>query len=135
MSDRFSHRLIAASICASRGWLWQIAILGFFALAGCGVSYTSPAVRGDDEAGTVEVVALTAQTVETANMSPYTPRRLPAAFYAVAGHGSLVGTGALPVAPDIPDRPRERVEFRPPPDAEKPPYRIGIGDVVLLATG
>ena len=73
-------------------------------------------------------------SVAAANRSAYTPRSLPQVFYSVAGSGSYVGAGALPAAPDIPEERRQQMEFRPLPDVESRPYRIGVGDVLLLAT-
>ncbi|MCP3971103.1 MAG: sugar transporter [Rhodobacteraceae bacterium] len=78
---------------------------------------------------------LNAASVATANKSAYTPRGLPRVFYAgAAGSGSVVGAGALPSAPYLPDERRERLDYRPLPDAEVNAYRIGVGDVLLLAT-
>ena len=104
------------------------------AMAGCGVTYTSPAVRENDDATPVTVIPLSLSAVVTANKSAYTPRSLPGAFNSVARSGSFVGAGALPAAPDVPDIRREGLEFRPLPEIAPGPYRIGIGDVVLLAT-
>ena len=103
--------------------------------AGCGVVYTSPTVSRSAGTGVdVREIALTPQTVLMANRTPYSPRNLPGEFFSAASARQATGLGALPEAPRAPDeRPRE-LELRPPPDFEVPPYRIGVGDVVLLAT-
>ncbi len=111
-----------------------VAALALLSLAGCGISYTSPRVDDGDSNTPVTVHVLTPTVIAEANRSSYTPRSLPAAFHSVASGGSLVGLGALPVAPDIPRQRRVRLEYRPLPAATPGPYRIGVGDVVLLAT-
>ncbi|WP_432448657.1 polysaccharide biosynthesis/export family protein [Aliiroseovarius marinus] len=103
-------------------------------LAGCGVTYNSPTVQSQAAGMDVKVVPLTPQAVAVANRSNYTPLALPAAFYAAAGGSGLRGAGALPEMPDGPNQSRKAIETRL-PKAQKPPrYRIGVGDVVLLAT-
>ena len=111
-----------------------LVFIGFVALAGCGVTYTSPSVKTDEASAPVTVIALTPVAISQANKSNYNPRQLPAVFYSVAGNGSLRGTGALPTAPNVPDENPERAVLKLPPDIEPEPYRIGVGDVVLLAT-
>jgi len=109
-------------------------VLGLVALAGCGVTYTSPSVKTNEDTTPVTVVALTPGAIATANRSKYNPRQLPAVFYSVAGNGSLRGTGALPNAPNVPDERPERAVLKLPPEIQRTPYRIGVGDVILLAT-
>ena len=109
-------------------------LFALLAIAGCGVTYTSPSVDQNDGGAPVTVIALTAESVTEANKSPYRPRSLPDAFYRVAGGGSQRGVGALPAEPFLPDQRRERLELTIPPQLEPEPYRIGVGDVVLLAT-
>ena len=103
-------------------------------LAGCGVTYNSPSVQQDANAGAVTVIALSPSVIATANQSPYTPRSLPDAFYNTASGGTLVGAGAIPAAPNIPTARPAKLELRPLPDITPQPYRLGVGDVVLLAT-
>ena len=103
--------------------------------AGCGVVYTSPNVSRD--LGTdidVRVINLTPETVLLANRTPYNPRNLPREFYAAANARQGLGMGALPAAPVLPDERPGRLELRLPPDNAPQPYRLGVGDVVLLAT-
>ncbi len=119
---------------AGRALRLGVSALAAAALSGCGLTYTSPRVDPADDSLPVTVVALTAATVHVANRSAYTPRALPDAFRAVAGQGSLRGTGALPAAPEIPEVRHAALETRLPPDIAPGPYRIGVGDVVLLAT-
>lgn len=105
------------------------------ALASCGVTYNSPQVSKRNGELPVSVVAMTPKAVAYANAAPYTPRGLPEAFYAYAGtNGSVTGVGALPPEPYLPNETRERLDYRPLPDIAPPPYRIGVGDVLLLAT-
>jgi len=102
---------------------------------GCGVVYTSPNVSRD--LGTdidVRVIGLTPETVLLANRTPYSPRNLPREFHAAASAQQGLGMGALPAAPVLPDERPGRLELRVPPDTTPQPYRLGVGDVVLLAT-
>lgn len=110
--------------------------LGLFAfvLSACGVTYTSPSIQEQGAGLDVRVVSLNAQTVLVANRDPYVPRSLPDAFFLTAGTGNLRGNGALPQEPHVPAQDREPLELRIPPSVNPPPYRIGVGDVVLLAT-
>ena len=115
--------------------LWKTLVFGAcVATAGCGVTYTSPTVKNQSAGAEVRVVDLDAQTVLVANRSPYTPRSLPAAFFQQAGGGQLRGAGALPEAPYVPNATREPLELRVPPAARVEPYRVGVSDVLLLAT-
>lgn len=115
--------------------LRTLAIASVLASAGCGVLYQSPNVRERDDGAAVTVVPLTPQEVSKANKSAYTPRALPAVFYAAAGSGSSQpGLGALPAAPYLPSSTPQQQKFRPLPDTSPEPYKIGVGDVLLLAT-
>jgi polysaccharide export outer membrane protein len=105
-----------------------------FAVASCGVTYTSPSVSENAQGVDVRVLSLTSQSVLMANRSPYTPRALPSAFYQTSGGGELRGVGALPEQPYMPRETRGTQELRVPPAAQVGPYEIGVGDVVLLAT-
>lgn len=105
------------------------------ALSSCGSVYKSPIVRASEDGTSVQIVAMTAQTVRAANNSTYQPRSLPAIFDMTAGSGSgLRGAGALPDAVLSPSVPPKGVVTRTPPSPTVQPYDIGIGDVVLLAT-
>ena len=110
-----------------------VSLAGLVLLTGCGVAYISPKVTKSD--GDVHVMRLDAETVKLANTTRYTPRELPASFFANAGGGSgLRGAGAPPPATlDRENRPAAMTS-RTPPAANPGPYEIGIGDVVLLAT-
>ncbi|MAU51445.1 MAG: sugar transporter [Roseovarius sp.] len=77
---------------------------------------------------------LTPETVLLANRSPYSPRSLPREFYSAASARQGAGLGALPDAPDTPEQRPGTLQLRLPPDLQPAPYRIGVGDVVLLAT-
>ncbi|TNC46885.1 sugar transporter [Rubellimicrobium rubrum] len=78
---------------------------------------------------------VTRESVFTANNgAPYTPRSLPAAFSQTAGGGTPRGAGALPPTPEVPNLEPGTLELRVPPPATPEPYRLGVGDVVELAT-
>ncbi|MBL4813134.1 MAG: polysaccharide biosynthesis/export family protein [Rhodobacteraceae bacterium] len=77
---------------------------------------------------------ITRENIILANRQAYTPRNLPGYFSQVTGGGNLRGTSTLPPAPQVPDVQVGRLELRPPPNGAGGPYRIGIGDVVRLAT-
>ncbi|RBI67869.1 sugar transporter [Roseovarius sp. TE539] len=77
---------------------------------------------------------LTPESVVMANRTPYSPRNLPREFFTAASGRQGPGLGALPEAPQVPNENPGRLQLRPPPDVPDRPYRIGVGDVVLLAT-
>lgn len=115
-----------------------LGLIVLLALSGCGVVYHSPAVRqGVSQADArVRVEPITAQSVLVANRQPYAPRGLPEAFREVAGVGAAPrASGVAPPAPAF-ENPgtRGEVETRLPPELPVEPYRIGVGDVILLAT-
>ncbi|PRX37582.1 polysaccharide export outer membrane protein [Meinhardsimonia xiamenensis] len=119
---------------ATRLVRWLVAA-GVALLTGCGAAYVSPDVR--EAAGPVEVqvVPVTPVTLPRANAVPYRPRTLPAAFAALAGaSGQWRGAGALPEAAVPPEEIPAPVSTRLPPRVEDAPYRLGVGDV-LLVTG
>ncbi|MFZ7090951.1 polysaccharide biosynthesis/export family protein [Primorskyibacter sp. 2E233] len=105
-------------------------------LVGCDVVYQSPSVNPlRDGDAKVRVVAMTPDTVISANRSTYRPKQLPAVFFGAAGGGSSPrGAGALPRTLDNPGTAGGFLETRVPPQMVNGPYKIGIGDVVLLAT-
>jgi polysaccharide biosynthesis/export protein len=104
------------------------------ATTGCGITYHSPSVKEAAAGVAVREIPLTAQSVLVANRSSYTPKRLPDAFYQTAGGGALRFGGALPDEPFVPEETPGTLELRPPPQILPGTYRIGVGDVVLLAT-
>ncbi len=103
------------------------------AVSACGSAYISPQVTS--AYGNVRIVPLTAQSVTTANRDRRTPSQIPQAFFQTAG--SPAGSGGVGVAPlpslTEPQRP-DVLATRLPPDTNPGPYRIGVGDVLLLAT-
>lgn len=101
---------------------------------GCGITYHSPSVKDAAAGVAVREIPLTAQSVLVANSIPYTPKSLPAAFYQTAGGGTPRFAGAMPDEPLIPNETPAAIQLRPPPQNLPQPYRIGVGDVVLLAT-
>lgn len=103
--------------------------------AGCGVVYNSPTVSRAAGAGMdVRTIEVTPESVLMANRSPYSPRNLPREFVSVASARQGPGLGALPEAPEVPRQRPGALNLRLPPDFAPSPYRIGVGDVVLLAT-
>lgn len=102
--------------------------------SGCGVTYVSPLVDEERAGDGVRVVPLTLESVALANRAPYQPRAVPDIFTQVAGGGTLRGGGAIPPSPVIPSLEPGGLELRPPPPAEVGSYRLGVGDVVQLAT-
>ncbi|WP_245910766.1 polysaccharide biosynthesis/export family protein [Pelagimonas varians] len=132
-----AHRfgLLIGSFGTSLRPLRTMAFISVLASAGCGVLYQSPEVKEREDGSPVTVVPLTSAEVSRANSSPYTPRALPAVFYAAAGAGSSQpGLGALPAEPYLPSTTPKQQTFRPLPDTLPEPYKIGVGDVLLLAT-
>tara|TARA_R110002012_G_scaffold47399_1_gene124202 strand:- start:7904 stop:9256 length:1353 start_codon:yes stop_codon:yes gene_type:complete len=110
-----------------------VAIVGLATLSSCGVAYISPKVSEAD--GKVRVMPLTSQSVLAANRATYRPKQIPAVFFQGAGSGSgLRGAGATP-PPSLERQNRPTAQpTRLPPPAATEPYRIGVGDVLLLAT-
>lgn len=115
-------------------------------ISGCGVVYTNPKVSdggssGDPRTGlNVDIVPMTYESAQTANLMPFIPARLPLGFQPdavrrIASTGSLnvPSLGALPVAPT---QAGQRPGFVPddlPPIEPPRPYMIGIADVLLLS--
>lgn len=119
----------------SFGRTWA-ALCCVLCLASCGVIYKSPTITASSgEDGSVNIIDITGANLAQANQSEFRPRTLPAVFSNTAGTGNgLRGGQRLPEgAIDEQLRPT-RLETRLPPVANPGPYKIGIGDVVLLAT-
>lgn len=108
----------------------------FMTLTGCDVVLRSPKITaGVDDAAQVRVLPVTAETVMQANLTPYTPRALPAVFSMTAGGSGQAGS--IPNLPDAPALPETRpgsLQLSLPPAVTPEPYRIGISDVILLST-
>jgi len=113
----------------------QMLAVACLSLSACGVVYVAPSL--DDQAGDLDVtvVALTSETVKSANASSYRPKQLPASFTQNAGGGgALKGAGALPDPVLEAQFKPLPVETRLPPLEAVTPYVIGVGDVLVLAT-
>ena len=84
----------------------------------------------------VTVIELDAASVRDANASPYVARSLPAEFYQVP----VVGARPLDVLGGVPEpaigaRPQQFLaETVLPPSGQPSPYRIGVGDLILVST-
>lgn len=105
-------------------------------LCGCGVAYHSPQVNPNlGSEAKVRVVPMTAESVLSANRSTYVPKTLPAVFFqttgAPVGQAGIHGTPSPVVDPSY--KPNNLI-LRVPPDTQPGPYRIGVEDVLLLAT-
>jgi polysaccharide export outer membrane protein len=111
-------------------------VLFLLAATGCGSAYIPATVGQDSGALDVRVVALTGETVSIANHeTSYAPRQLPTAFRQTAGMGSgLRGAGALPEPPGQEEQRPGAIDTRLPPPETPQPYRIGVGDVLVLTT-
>lgn len=127
---------LLTSIQARKAYLHFIAVLlSGLTLAACGVAYQSPdVIPGTSDASKVRVVPVTAESVMIANRSAFKPQTLPAIFSQTAGSSGLRGVRTPPVPAAIPENRPQQLETRVPPAADPGPYRIGVGDVVLLAT-
>ncbi len=118
--------------------MMKLALIGavLFMTGGCGVAYISPSVQ--ELSGTdakVQIVRITPESLAVANRSPYVPQGLPGEFYANAGTGGgLRGAGAVPEPAYGPETRPADLQTRIPPQPPRQPYRIGVGDVLLLAT-
>ena len=105
-------------------------------LTGCGAIYFSPSVENQSVGGVpVNVIDMNAATIAEENRAPYQPKALPAAFFEAGGvQGSQHALGNLPQPANLPEtRPSSITAILPPP-VPNTPYKIGVGDVVLLAT-
>ncbi|MBY4894727.1 polysaccharide biosynthesis/export family protein [Rhodobacteraceae bacterium N5(2021)] len=112
-----------------------LACMCVIVLGACGSAYVSPDVSGFGGDDGVQVVDLSPAVVTHANRSAYQPQDLPAAFSRIAG-GTTGPRGAARLPDPVFDaqaRPGA-VELRVPPAVNPGSYRIGVGDVLLLAT-
>lgn len=92
-------------------------------------------MAGNVDGTEVTVVPVTAQSVLAANQSPFTPKTLPQIFSMTAGTGSAGrGAGLLPSTTFEQTNRPGTLQLRVPPAVDPGPYKIGIGDVVLLST-
>jgi polysaccharide export outer membrane protein len=112
---------------------WPLIVSMLLSLTSCGLVYVSPKV--DDGDGPVRVVALNSESIIIANRTSYIPKQLPAVFFqSTGGSGNIRSTGATPRA-SVPQQIRPNaLQLRVPPTTAHGPYRIGVGDVLLLAT-
>ena len=112
-------------------------ILAF--LAGCGSAYITPSVKevpkGTPDTVAVKVVPLTARVAAKANRSHYAPKRLPRVFYSMTETPTASARALAPPSPvTTPEKRPGSATVRIPPKLKPEPYRIGIADVLLLAT-
>ena len=108
--------------------------------------YTVPSIDSDTsfavDSGTeydVEVVGLTPETAAAANIAPFVPPRLPLAFQPDAVERAsravprLPELTPLPEPTVLPERRPSSIADRFPPLLDPQPYRIGVGDALVLA--
>ncbi|EIE51168.1 polysaccharide biosynthesis/export family protein [Salipiger aestuarii] len=113
-----------------------LAAAGMLLLGACGIAYQSPSVNplggGDTK---VRVLRITPESAIVANRAGYAPKELPSIFFNTAGGGAVQPGGGAAPAPvvDYQNRPSS-MQTRVPPAPNEGPYRIGVGDVLLLAT-
>lgn len=114
----------------------NLAAAGIFLLGACGIAYQSPSVNplgaGDAK---VRVLRITPESAIVANRAGYAPKELPAIFFNTAGGGTVQASGGDSPAPvvEYQNRPSS-LQTRVPPAPTGGSYRIGVGDVLLLAT-
>jgi polysaccharide export outer membrane protein len=90
-------------------------------------------VKEENTAGLdVQVIDLTAETVATANRSPYQPRQLPGAFFQVAGGGTIAVPELLPSPPLAAETKPASMDIKLPPEVPVARYQIGVDDVILV---
>ncbi|WP_439153756.1 polysaccharide biosynthesis/export family protein [Yoonia sp.] len=112
---------------------WPAVAAIVLCLSGCGAIYISPQV--DAENDRVQVVPLTAKTLQRANQDPYEPVQVPDAFFQTAPVSGIVSGPRQTPKPSLAAQARPTVmPISPPPDPATGPYRIGVGDVVILAS-
>jgi len=112
-----------------------ILALGLSGLVGCGSAYVSSDISGFAGEDGVQVVTLSPAIVAQANRSAYQPQSLPEAFSRIAGAGGGPrGAARLPDPVFDPQARPGTLELRVPPATDPGPYRIGVGDVLILAT-
>jgi len=115
-------------------WLLSAAFL-----TGCSSIYTSPRVTKTTEVNKtgiqVRVIPLTAESARFANLSPYKPKTLPNAFKYTTNIPVRSDTGlTTPTLATAPETRPTKPEATIPPRLKPEPYRIGVADVLLLAT-
>lgn len=111
------------------------AAVAVLALSACGSAYISSDVSEIAGEDGVQVVELSPAVVAYANATPFEPQSLPVAFSRIAGGGTVgAGSGSLPDPVFDPQARPGALEVRVPPNANPGPYRIGVGDVLILAT-
>ncbi|PRX11054.1 UNVERIFIED_ORG: polysaccharide export outer membrane protein [Martelella mediterranea] len=108
-------------------------ILAAVTMTGCSALYNVSEVRPVvGETSVVKVVPVTSQNVMMANaMTPYTPRSLPPVFDQTA---TLQSSAVPSISAYKPQARPGAVPTKLPPVQQPKAYRIGVGDVVLLAT-
>lgn len=118
----------------NRKFLRAALLASSVSLSACGITYVSSSVVEQGAGSSVVVLPLNAHNVVVANSVAYLPRSLPEVFYQTAQGGNLRGAGVLPEMPYFPAQGPIPLELRLPPTVDAEPYRLGVGDVVLLAT-
>lgn len=110
------------------------ALFCFAFLGGCGVAYVSSSVQEVAGEHSLRVLDLTPAEVENANAMPYQPAQLPAAFSQLSAASQPRTAPRLPDPVFLPENRPNAVELRAPPPTDPGPYRIGTGDVLVVAS-
>ena len=110
-----------------------LTFISLASLTACGSVYTSPAIDKNNEM--VSIVPITPSSVNQANTSFYQPKRLPAEFKSATKLQSIrpISIDLPQSVEQLPDFPKT-VQTSVPPIEPVKPYRIGVADVLLLAT-
>lgn len=115
---------------------YSVALALAITLASCGTLHVGSKLEpGTTNVATVTVKDITVFTLSEANSAPFKASTLPAAFKtALPELGEAIDKSPAPQLPAAyTDQPR-RLFLNPPPNATPGPYRLGTGDVVLIAT-
>ncbi|KAB7609836.1 sugar transporter [Amylibacter sp. SFDW26] len=96
-------------------------------LTACGSIYTSPKVSKTNKL--VEIIEVTPYSVEFANETSYAPQRLPKSFKSIQSARANLPS-PIETLPTLP----RTVQTSIPPKTKTGPYKIGVSDVLLLAT-
>ena len=107
----------------------SIVFVCFLGLSACSAIYTSPAVNSASD--NINVVEITPQSIKYANAVPYIPKQLPGAFNQTS---FSIQDGTVDTLQHLTHKRIQNLQINLPTRTKSSPYKIGISDVVLLAT-
>jgi polysaccharide export outer membrane protein len=107
----------------------SLSFVCLLALSACGAIYTSPSVIGASE--NIRVVEISPQSITHANTTPYVPKQLPDAF-----NQTSLSIQEMPIDtfPYLENKRNKNFQINLPMNAKPNPYKLGVSDVVLVAT-